>query len=117
MSQSVQEGNVLRFRDITPRGRENRVYRMGDIDALEGGRDNLLLVVRENPKKLGTKAHRNYGLYGLTAQPSVSVADYIRSYPEADGGPTRARLSLLWDLNHSHVRIVDCRTVGRRRAA
>lgn len=117
MPRKPVEDNILQFRDITPRGRESRAYRMRDIDQLEGGRDNLLLVIRANPKKLGTRAYRNYGLYGEVGSPSVSVAEFFQRYPSSEGGVARARISLLWDLNHSLVRIVDRHSVRQRRAA
>ena len=109
----MPETAVHQYRDITPSGRVTHAYKMADIDALEGGRDNLILVQTPNNKKLGSKARRNYGLYGEVGKPTVSVSEFIASYPEEDGGAVRARLSLLWDLNHKHVRIIDRKSVRK----
>lgn len=110
-------GRVLQFRDITPRGRSEQTYRMRDIDLLPGGRDNLVLVATNNPKRPGSRAYRNFQLYGGVGDPQVTVSEFLQSYPEEEGGQVRARVSLLWDLNHGTVRIVDAASIRRQRAA
>lgn len=110
-------GRVLQFRDITPRGRVEQTYRMRDIDTLPGGRENLLLVATDNPKRPGSRAYRNFHRYGRVGDPQITVGEFMQSYPSDEGGAVRARTSLLWDLNHGIVRIVDARSVRRRRAA
>ena len=81
-------------------------YKLKDIDALEGGRDNYILVMVENPKKPDSIAFNNWYLYGNRGQPSVTVKQFIKSYPKGDRGVDRARASLIWDLNRELIRIV-----------
>lgn len=101
-------GVVVPIRDITPRGHAVIQYHMSDIDGLAGGRDNWILAVRGSEgKKPGSVAQRNYHLYGQVGVPMVTIEEYISSYPHQDGGVARARASLLWDLNHGAVRIVQ----------
>lgn len=76
---------------------------MAMIDKLSEGRANYICVM--NPtgnKKPGSIAARNYTLYG---NGSVTVAAFIKSYPLQDGGVTRARASLLWDIERGFVTI------------
>jgi hypothetical protein len=50
-------------------------------------------VVKENPKKEGTKAHERFGLY----KKGMKVAEYIAA------GGNRADLS--WDVEHEFIKI------------
>lgn len=68
------------------------------IDVLEGNRSNVVTVLVANPKKPGSIAHRNFGLYE-----GKTVAAFLASYPTQDGGKTRARASLLWDIERGFV--------------
>ena len=77
-------------------------FRMRDIDGLEGNRNNVITVRVSCPKKVGSIAERNWSLYG---DGTVTVAAFVKSYPKQDGGVTRARASLLWDLNHGFVTV------------
>lgn len=87
-------------------------WTIGSIEAMAGKRNNFVCVRVENPKKPGSIAHRNWSLYGKVGQPSVTVAQFLRGgdvpyYPAKDGGVTRARQSLLWDLDRGFVTIVE----------
>lgn len=77
------------------------------IDRLSGGRNNLILVCVTNPKKPGSKADTNWGLYGKQDNATVPVGDFLKAYPGEDGGLSRARASLAYDLNYGYVKIVD----------
>lgn len=72
------------------------------IDRLAGGRANRLRVNVANPKKPGSIAHRNWGLYGN----DTSVDAFLRAFPAGDGGLGRARSSLTWDLNYGYVSVI-----------
>lgn len=72
------------------------------VDRLAGGRTNTIRVNVANPKKPGSAAHRNYGLYD-----GATVETFLKAYPAADGGLGRARASLAWDLNYGYVSVVN----------
>lgn len=79
---------------------------MAMIDRLAGNRNNFINVLSPTGnKKPGSIAARNYSLYGSVGSPSVTVADFVKSYPVQDGGVTRARASLLWDIERGFVAI------------
>ena len=79
-------------------------FRMKDIDALETNRQAVIYVLQdENVKMPDSIARRNHKLYG---NGTVTVAAFIKNYPRNDGGVTRARGSLLWDLNRNIIGIV-----------
>lgn len=69
------------------------------IDVLEGNRSNTITVLVANPKKPGSIAHRNFALYNN----EPTVAGFLNGYPRNDGGKTRARASLLWDIERGFV--------------
>lgn len=69
------------------------------IDVLEGNRSNTITVLVANPKKPGSIAHRNFALYDN----EPTVAGFLNGYPRNDGGKTRARASLLWDIERGFV--------------
>ena len=80
------------------------------IDRSAGGRNNLIIVFQPNPKKPGSKADLNWGLYGKLGKPTVTVDAFLKSYPAADGGLTRARASLAYDINYGYVGILNVAT-------
>ena len=83
---------------------ERKRYTMAMIDRLAGDRNNFIRVLHPTgDKKPGCIAQRNYYLYGKLGEPSVTVRDFIKSYPLQDGGVTRARNSLIWDLERSYI--------------
>jgi hypothetical protein len=82
------------------------------IDAMAGRRNNFIVVMVDNPKKPDSIASRNWHLYGTKGKPTVTVAEFLRGgdnpyYPARDNGVTRARASLLWDLQRNFVRIEE----------
>lgn len=87
-------------------------YTLRLIDSLAAGRNNFIEVVHPTGnKKPGSIAERNYPLYGAPGKPTVTVANFMKNYPTVDGGVTRARSSLLWDLQRKFVKITHPDTV------
>lgn len=80
------------------------------LDRLAGGRNNVILVHVANPKKPGTHASDNWSLYGKIGVPTVTVDDFLKSYPASAGGLTRARTSLAWDINYGYVSVINLAT-------
>lgn len=76
------------------------------LDRLTGGRGNRILVMVANPKKPGSMADRNWPLYGKTGEPTVTVEQFLKN-PAVEGGLSRARVSLAYDLNYGYVKIID----------
>lgn len=101
--------NVTPANQIARKGNRNIVetqkWTMARIDALPGGRGNFIRVMVDNPKQAGSIASRNFGLYGKLDTPSVTVAEFVKSYPSKDGGVTRAERSLTWDLDRGIVKL------------
>ena len=61
---------------------------------------DTITVLVDNPKISGSIAHRNWGLYH-----NKTVAEFVKTYPGADGGTKRAVDSLLWDLERGFVSV------------
>ena len=80
------------------------------IDRSAGGRNNLIIVFQPNPKKPGSKADTNWHLYGKIGKPTVTVETFLKAYPTLDGGLTRARASLAYDINYGYVGILNVAT-------
>lgn len=98
---TVTNGKRLSY--LAPSG---EVWKMKDIDALAGGRNNFIIVIdATGDKKARSIAEKNYPLYGKVGEPTVTVQGFIKSYPTQDGGVTRARASLLWDLDRGFVKV------------
>jgi hypothetical protein len=94
-----------------------RVWRLRDIDAMAGGRNNFLLVKEPSVAKAkpgGGIGAMLYPLQGKPGIPSVTVAGFLKIASEAhrpDGkglvGMSKARDDLLWNINHKYVEIVQ----------
>jgi hypothetical protein len=80
-------------------------HKMREIDAMEAARGAYIHVLVPCPKKPGSIAERNWGIYGEVGKPTVTVAAFIRAYPKDDRGTDRARASLLWDWNRGFIAI------------
>ena len=92
--------------EAKPAAKQKIKCTMAMIDRLAGERNNFIRVM--NPtgnKKPGSIAARNYSLYGKVGEPTVTVRDFIKAYPLQDGGVTRARASLLWDIERGFIKI------------
>jgi hypothetical protein len=92
-------------------------WTMADIERIEGGRNNFILVMVDNPKKADTKVRRLWPLYGEKGKPTVTVRGYMAELKANDnnpkhpayecGGQTKARAALRFDLNHGFIKIVE----------
>ena len=87
----------------------NESHKMSHVDAMESARGNYIVVLVDNPKKPGSIASRNWGIYGRKGQPTITVAKYMETYPQDDRGVNRARASLLWDWDRRFIAIVTYR--------
>lgn len=87
------------------KGKSSIAKVMNWIDALPGGRNNLITVLVPNPKQANSIASRNWPIYGEQGEPTVTVAEFIRNYPAMDGGTVRATTSLAWDIGHGFIKI------------